>query len=154
MSVDPFMPHDAQRIVADYLTVVDAHAAADVYPCAAGELPHSKQTIRAAFKTSVVTLASAGQLTDEMREYLEVGYISLADYVDDESAALLREYTHAGEELAADRRLAKEKVATDAWRRVSEQSRLAGALARTISEEAERLRTEFRSWSSATAAAS
>lgn len=50
--------------------------------------------------------------------------------------------------LAADRRLAREKAATDAWRRVTEQNRLAGQLARTISEEADLLRTEYRSWHS------
>jgi hypothetical protein len=59
---------------------------------------------------------------------------------------LLREYGLAGEQLAADARLAREKVGTDAWRRLSEQSRLAGELARGISDEADALRAEFRSW--------
>lgn len=152
--MDPFTPHDAQRIVAAYLTLVDEHASGDVYPCAAAELPHSKETIRAAFRTSVAALSSTGHLTPDMREYLEVAYVSLADYVDDECMTLLKEYSDAGEELANDRRLAREKLATDAWRKVSEQSRLAGQLARTISEEAERLRAEFRSWPSDPATAS
>jgi hypothetical protein len=43
--------------------------------------------------------------------------------------------------------MAREKSASDAWRRVTEQSRLAGQLARAISVEAEDLRAEFRSWS-------
>jgi hypothetical protein len=151
--VDSITPHDAQRIVASYLKVVEAHAAADAYPCSIDDLPQSKDTIRAAFRTCVVTLASTGQLTSELRDYLAIAYVSLADYVDDESATLLREYGRAGEELAADARLAREKVATDAWRRLSEQGRLAGRLARAISDEADRLRAEFRSWQSEPAAA-
>jgi hypothetical protein len=146
--MDPRVPQEAQRIVAAYLTLVDEHASADVYPCASADLPHSKETIREAFRTSVTALSSTGQLTSDMREYLEVAYVSLADYVDPECLALLNEYSHASEELASDHRLAREKVVTDAWRTLSEQSRLAGQLARTISEEAERLRAEFRSWPS------
>jgi hypothetical protein len=146
--VEPITPHDAQRIVAAYLKVVDVHASTDAYPCAVSELPQSKETIRAAFRTCVVMLASTGQLTSELREYLEIAYVSLADYVNEECVALLREYGRAGEELAADRRLAREKAATDAWRRLNEQSHLAGQLARTISEDADRLRAEFRSWQS------
>ena len=53
---------------------------------------------------------STDQLTSELRDYLEVAYVSLADYVDEECVTLLREYGRAGEELAADRRLAREKV--------------------------------------------
>ena len=117
-----------------------------MYPCPVDDLPHPKDTIRTAFRTSVSALASAGLLTSELHEYLEVAYVSLADYMDPECATLLREYARAGEELAADRRMAREKLATDAWQRLSEQSRLAGELARTIGDEAARLRSEFRSW--------
>ena len=137
---------DAQRVVADYLKVVEAHAAQELYPGSLRDLPHSKEHIRSAFRTAVESLVASGQLTTELRDYLEVGYVSLADYVDDEVATLMREYRRAGEELAEDKRLAKEKLTTDAWQRVSEQSRLAGELARNISEEAERLREEFRTW--------
>jgi hypothetical protein len=144
--VEPLTPQEAQRIVAAYLKVVEAHTEANVYPCALDDLPQSKDTIRAAFSTSVAALRSSGQLTSDLRDYLEIAYVSLADYVSGECMTLLREYGRAGEELAGDRRLAREKVATDAWRRLSEQSRLAGDLARTISEEADRLRAEFRSW--------
>ena len=94
----------------------------------------------------VRTLASAGELTPELREYLEVGYMSLADYIEDEGVTLLREFGEAGDALAADRRLAREKRETDAWRRLTEQGRMAGELARAISEEADSLRREFRAW--------
>jgi hypothetical protein len=151
--VDPITPQDAQRIVGAYLKVVEAHAAANVYPCSIDDLPHSKERIRVAFRTCIMTLASTGQLTSELRDYLEVAYVSLADYVNEETFTLLREYGRAGEELAGDRRLAREKVATDAWRRLSEQSHLAGRLAQTISDETDRLRAEFRSWKSDAATA-
>jgi hypothetical protein len=144
--METMTPQDSQRIVAAYLKVVDSHAAIDAYPCSLADLPQSKELIRAAFRTCVTTLDVTGQLTTDLRDYLEVAYVSLADYVDEECFTLLREYAQAGEELAADRRLAKEKTSTDAWRRLNEQGQLAGQLARTISDEADRLRTEFRSW--------
>jgi hypothetical protein len=146
--VDAASFRDAQRIVADYLKVVEAHATQEVYPGSLRDLPHSKEIIRSAFKMAIEGLVGTNQLTTELRDYLEVGYVSLADYVDDEIVTLLREYRRAGEELAEDRRLAKEKVGTEAWQRISEQGRLAGEVARNISVETERLREEFRSWQS------
>ena len=152
--MDPSSFREAQRVVADYLKVVEAHAAQEVYPGSLRDLPHSKEIIRSAFKTAIEALVSTGQLTSELRDYLEVGYVSLADYVDEEVATLLREYRRAGEELAEDRRLAKEKVGTEVWHRISEQSRLAGEVARNISVETERLREEFRSWHTGAAVSS
>jgi hypothetical protein len=149
--MDPLDPRDAQRIVGAYLEVVEAHATDEVYPGTLRDLPYSKDTIRTAFRTATVTLFATEQLTPDLREYLEIGYMSLADYVEEEFAALLREYVRAGQELAADGRMAREKAATDTWRRVSEQSRLAGEIARSISVEGERLRAEFQSWQSETA---
>jgi nucleotide-binding universal stress UspA family protein len=146
--LDPDSARDAQTIVASYLKVVETQAATDVYPSSVRDLPHSKETIRAAFRLATTTLASAGHLTQELGDYLEIAYVSLADYVDEEAATLLREYARAGEELASDSRLAREKSGTDAWRRVSEQSRLAGQLAKAISAEAGELRAEFQSWRS------
>lgn len=147
-AVDPNTPREAQSIVAAYLKVFEEHAAANLYPSSLRDLPHPKETIRTAFRISTMALIASRQMTPELREYLEIAYVSLADYVDEEGVTLLREYARAGEELAADTRLAREKATTDAWRRVTEQSRLAGQLARTISAEADRLRTEFRSWHS------
>jgi hypothetical protein len=144
--VEPITPADSQRIVAAYLEMLEAHVEADVYPASIRDLPHPKQTIRHAFETSMKTLLATHQLTPELRDYLEIAYVSLADYVDDEVATLLREYAQAGQALAADHGIAREKVATDAWRRVAEQSRLAGHLARAISTEADELRSEFRAW--------
>jgi len=144
--VDTTSRQEAQRIVASYLKAVEAHADANLYPCAVDDLPHPKERIRAAFRTCVTALHSSGELTTELRDYLEIAYVSLADYVSAECMRLLREYGLAGEQLAADSSLPREKVGTEAWRRLSEQSRLAGELAREISDEADTLRAEFRSW--------
>ncbi len=144
--LDPNKVSDAQGIVAAYLKLVEAHAAAEVYPGSLRDLPYAKDTIRTAFRTSTTALVATGQLTFQLRDYLEIAYVSLADYVEEECAALLREYVRAGAALAADGRPSREKAATAVWRRVTEQSRLAGQIARAISVEAEQLRAEFRSW--------
>ena len=39
MALDPGIPAEAQRIVAAYLAVVDAHTSADVYPGLLRDLP-------------------------------------------------------------------------------------------------------------------
>ena len=137
---------DAQRIVAAYLKVVEAHAAAEVYPGSIRDLPQSKETIRVAFEVATKALVRSGALTPELREYLEIAYVSLADYIDEESATLLREYARAGAALAEDPRPAREKASTEAWRRISEQSRLAGQVASGIDADAKDLRSEFRAW--------
>lgn len=96
----------------------------------------------------MLTLVAAGRLTPDLRDYLEIGYVSLADYVEEEFADLLREYVGAGKALAADSRPTREKAGTGAWQRVTEQSRLASQIAKSISTEADRLRAEFQSWHS------
>jgi hypothetical protein len=144
--MDPLEPADAQRVVAAYLKVVEDHATEEVYPGRLRDLPYSKDTIRTAFRTSTLALIGSGQLTPELRDYLEIGYVSLADYVEDEFAALLRDYGQAGAELAADPRPTRDKATTEAWQRVTAGSRLAGEIARAISAEANRLRLEFQSW--------
>ena len=144
--MDPLQPRDAQRIVAAYLQIVEAHAVQEVYPGRLRDLPYPKDAIRTAFRTSTQALIEGRQLTDELRDYLEIAYVSLADYVEEEFAALLRDYVQAGAELAVDNRPSRDKTATDAWRRVTAGSRLAGEIAQTISAEADRLRAEFRSW--------
>jgi hypothetical protein len=147
--LNPLQPADAQAIVTAYLRVAEAHAADDIYPGALRDLPYPKDAIRTAFKTVTTTLVGAGQFPADLRDYFEIAYVSLADYVQDEAATLLREYANAGKELTETEGLPRDRVHTDAWRRVSEQSRLAGETARAISAEGDELRTEFRAWQSA-----
>jgi hypothetical protein len=59
---------------------------------------------------------------------------------------LLTEYQHAGADLAANARLAREKTGSPAWRTVAETGALAGEIARTIAHEAAELREEFRTF--------
>jgi hypothetical protein len=147
--LNPSTAVDAQGIVAAYLRLVEAHAAAEVYPGSLRDLPHARETIRVAFRTSMTTLVATGQLTPALREYLEIAYVSLADYIEEEWAVLLREYLQAGKELADDARPTREKAATPSWQRVTEQSRLAGQIAQAISADADQLRAEFRAWHTA-----
>jgi len=57
---------------------------------------------------------------------------------------LMREYARAGDDLAADPRLAREKTTGAAWQTVAGGSRLAGEIARNIASEADLLKTGFQ----------
>jgi len=142
--MDTADPHVAQKIVSDYAALLERHAREEVYPAPVGALPYSKEVIKASIRTSIAALNTTGALTDDLRDYLEVAYISLADYVEDDLVRLMREYHAAGATLAADSRLAREKLGSAAWEQLMTTSRLVGEVARTIAEETEQLRREFR----------
>lgn len=139
----------AQLVVAEYLRVLERHAEQEIYPGSLRDLPYPKETIRRAFETATRALVTAGGMNDEMSDYLEVAYVSLADYLDEELARLMREYRAAGEALAVETVAPRERVGTAAWEMVSAQSRLAGEIAKAVSDEAEGLRREFRAWCAA-----
>ena len=142
---DPFI---AQQIVAEYARHLERDSQANVWPVDADRLPYPKQAIKSAIQTSAQTLESTGQLTDELREFLETAYVALADYVAADLARLMNEYRQAGTDLTADHRLVNEKTAGPAWRTVTESSRLVGEVARSIASEADALRAEFRAFAS------
>jgi hypothetical protein len=144
--MNPAIPADAQQIVSQYLTLLEGHAAADAYPVSAGALPFGKETIKAAIRTSVSSLMSSHQLTSDMRDFLEVAYISLADYIDAELAALIIEYNKAAGSLAADSRPLREKSDSPYWQTLAQSGRLAAQIARAIADETEALRGEFRAF--------
>jgi hypothetical protein len=141
--VNPADPESAQRIVADYSQVLERDMDGGTFPAPLDSLPYAKATIKAAIETAVLALASTGRLTDELHEFLRTAYVSLADYVGSDLVRLMREYNRAGEQLAADHRLAREKTGDAAWRTLNDSSRLAGEIARSIASEAERLQKEF-----------
>ena len=141
--MNPADPERAQRIVAEYTRVLERDMNEGTFPAPVDSLPFAKPTIKTAIETSVVLLASSGRLTEELREFLRTAYISLADYVGSDLVRLMREYNQAGEQLVADQRLAREKTGGAAWRTLTESSRLAGEIARSIASEAERLQQEF-----------
>ena len=142
--MNPEDPESAQRIVAEYADVLERESASDVYPSSVQTLPYPKPTIKTAIETCVRVLAANGALTTELADYLEIAYVSLADYVDDDVVRLLAEFKDAGNTLAADGRLAREKVGTAAWTRLTESARIAGTIASEIAQQTEMLRQEFR----------
>ncbi|PWT83409.1 MAG: hypothetical protein C5B57_06850 [Blastocatellia bacterium] len=137
-------PVVAQQIVADYARRLARDLETDKWPAEADALPYPKQAIKSAIRTSVIALATTGQFTDELREFLETAYVSLADYVASDLSRLLSEYQQAGSDLAADRRLVREKTGGSAWRTVAESGAIVGEVVRMVASEAETLRAEFR----------
>jgi hypothetical protein len=140
--MNPDDPASAHRIVADYARVLE-NSDAQAFPVSVRSLPYPKQTIKSAILRCATTLGETGQITDEMREFLEQAYVALADYVDDDLVRVMAEYR---ESLAVigDVQGARDKVQTPAWQRIAETSRLAGEIARSIAEDAAALRLEFR----------
>jgi hypothetical protein len=143
-AVDPDDPTSAQQIVAEYARVLTRDLQRGAFPVPVDSLPFAKPTIKTAIKTSVLALHASGQLTDELCDFLETAYVSLADYVAPDLVRLMREYTRAADDLAADTRLAREKTTGAAWQTVTDSSRLAGEIARSMASEAELLKTEFQ----------
>jgi hypothetical protein len=146
-TVNPEDPESAQRIVAEYASVLERHFSNGDLPATLESLPYPKQTIKSAIRTSVETIASAGLMTDELREFLRTAYVSLADYVGADLVALMNEYRRAADDVAADRRLANEKTSGAAWQTLANSGTLAGEIARTIASDAEVLSAEFSSFS-------
>jgi hypothetical protein len=142
--VNPEDPVSAQQIVAEYARVLDRDLQQGSFPVPVDSLPFAKPAIETAIKTSVAALVSSGQLTDDLREFLQTAYVSLADYVAPDLVQLMSEYTRAAEDLATDQRLTREKTTGSAWQRLTDSGRLAGEIARSIASEAERLRMEFQ----------
>jgi hypothetical protein len=142
--MNPLDPLDAQQIVAEYARVLERDLNEHRHPARVDSLPYGKPIIQSAIKTSVISLSTSGQLTDELREFLETAYILLADYLDADLVRLMSEYRESAAELAADPRLAREKTTTAAWRTISESGSLAGEVARAMALEADSLRAEFR----------
>jgi hypothetical protein len=143
-AVNPDDPFSAQQIVAEYARVLNRDLESGSFPVPVDSLPFAKPTIKSAIRTSLLALHSSGQLTEELCDFLQTAYVSLADYVAPDLVQLMREYTRAGEELAADPRLAREKTSGAAWQTMAGSSRLAGEIARAVADEAELLRAEFQ----------
>ena len=149
--MNPEDPESAQRIIAEYADSHERQLQSADWPARVETLPYPKQTIKAAIRTSFETLTATGQLTGDLREFLEDAYISLADYVSADVAQLMTDYQHAGTALAGDHRLAREKTEDVAWQTLARTGSLAGQIAKTIADDAELLRAEFRSFAGAPA---
>jgi hypothetical protein len=144
--MNPDDPESAQRIVADYVRLLERTLESASWPATLDALPYPKQIIRSAIQTSYGVLASSGQLTGDLRDFLETAYVSLADFVGADVAQLMAEYQQATTAPETDPRLVREKIAGPAWQTIVESGTLAGGIARAIAEEAETLKAEFRSF--------
>jgi hypothetical protein len=144
--MDPHDPLDAQQVVIEYARMLERDFEQQRHPARIDTLPYAKPVIKSAIRTSVKNLAASGQLTDELREYLETAYISLAEYLEGELVELMTIYRESAEELAAQGQAARDKTTTAAWNTLAQGGSLAGEVARMATTEAETLRTEFHSF--------
>ena len=142
--VEPRDPAAAQRVVARYVVLLEEHANANVFPAAASTLPVPKPAVKDALRTVLEALAATDQLTDDLKIFLEEAFVALANYVDDELAALAAEHRRASEALEADPRAPRERLKSANWAVVTRTSRLAGEIARASADDASRLRREFQ----------
>jgi len=138
----------AQQIVVEYARTLARDLEERRLPARVDGLPYAKAAIKDAIETSAAFLCSTDALSDEMREYLETTYVSLAEYLDPELVALVEEYRRAAEELSSGSTTA-ERTATSAWRTLSASAGLAGEIARATTAEADELRARFRQLTSA-----
>jgi hypothetical protein len=144
--MDPLDPLDAQQVVAEYLRMLERDVNEDRHPAKVDSLPYAKPVIKSAMCTSVRRLADSGELTDELREYLETAYTLLAEYLDGELVELMSAYRRSAEALTSESPSARDKIQTAAWRTLAESGSLAGEVARETTLDAEKLRAEFRSF--------
>jgi hypothetical protein len=140
-------PTAAQQLVARYVALVEEHAAANAFPASVATLPAPKTAIKEAVGTVLQALAGTGQLTVELRAFLEDAFVALANYVDDELAALAGEHRRAARALEADPRDPRERLESATWVVLARTSRLAGEIARASADEASALRREFQALS-------
>jgi hypothetical protein len=144
--MDPLDPLVARQVVIEYARLLERDVNENRHPARVDTLPYAKVVIKSAIRTAAKNLASSGQLTDELREYLENAYTLLAEYLDGELVELMTEYRRSAEQLTAESPFARERTQTAAWRTLAESGALAGDVARAVTAEAETLRTEFRSF--------
>ena len=141
--MNPADPESAQQIVVEYARKLERDLDENRLPARVDSLPFAKAAIKEAIETSVTYLSSTETLTDELREYFETAYVSLAEYLEPELVSLVIEYRRAAEELSAGSRTT-DRIATPAWRTLTESAGLAGEIARATTAEAEELRSRFR----------
>ncbi len=141
--MNPDDPHVAQQVVAAYVAVLERHDEGQSLPAPVSVLPYSRDVIKQAIRTSAHALAASGQLTDELRDFLQGAYVSLADFIDEELVRLMRDYNRAATDLAQAPPASGERVKTAAWQTLQRTSTLAGEIAKAVAADAAQLRGEF-----------
>jgi hypothetical protein len=144
--MDPLDPLDAQQVVIEYARSLERDITENRHPARVDSLPYAKAVIKSAIRTSARQLSVSGQLTDDLREYLETAYTSLAEYLEGELVDLMIHYRRSADALEVATPSARDKTQTAAWRTLAETGALAGEVARATTTEAENLRREFRSF--------
>ena len=142
--MDTSDPLDAQQVVVEYARLLERDFNQQRHPARIDTLPYAKPVIKSAIETSVRRLSASGQLTDELREYLETAYISLAEYLEGELVELVTLYRDSADQLSLDSQSARDKMQTPAWQTLAQSGSLAGAVAQATTLEAEALRSEFQ----------
>src|SRR5206468_8855382 len=130
IAMDTSDPLDAQQVVIEYARLLEQDFDQQRHPARIDTLPYAKPVIKSAIRTSVKNLSASGQLTDELREYLETAYISLAEYLEGELVELMMLYLDSAEQLAVDAQSARDKTQTPAWQTLAQSGSLAGEVAR------------------------
>jgi hypothetical protein len=142
--MDPLDPLDAQQVVIEYARMLERDVSEDRHPARVDSLPYAKPVIKSAIRTSARHLAATGQLTDDLRDYLETAYSLLAEYLDGELVELMNEYRQSAETLAVESPPPRHRTQTAAWRTLVQSGALAAEVARAATNDAEELRSEFR----------
>src|SRR5262249_37409712 len=96
IAMDPLDPVVAHQIVIEYARNLERDVTEERLPARADSLPYAKPIIKTAISTSVRHLATTGQLTTELRDYLETAYTCLAEYLDGELVDLITTYRRSG----------------------------------------------------------
>jgi hypothetical protein len=144
-------PPTAQNVVAAYASLLEQHAREETYPSSVETLPYSKADLKHAIRTVTEALHESGQMTPELRDFLEVAYVSLADYIEPELVRLVREYNTASAALPR-QGLGAAQQASPQWQVVSASGPLVADVARRVANETEALRQEFRAFAGTPAA--
>jgi hypothetical protein len=142
--MNPYDPESAQQIVVEYARVLERDIAENRHPARIDSLPYAASVIKTAIHTSIAELARTGRLTQELRDYFETAYTSLAEYLDGELVKLITQYRDSAEQLAAEAVSTQQRTTSAAWRTVKESGTLAGEIARATTVEAEKLRGEYQ----------
>jgi hypothetical protein len=142
--MDPFDPPDAQLIVIEYIRTLERDINENRHPARVDSLPYAKPIIKDAIRTSARHLVAIGQMTDEIRAYLETAYTMLAEYLDPELVQLMTQYRQSAQDLEHHTGAGGARTQTAAWRTLVDSSALAGEVARATTTEADSLREEFR----------
>jgi hypothetical protein len=133
----------AQQVVVEYARTLEQDLNENRFPARVDSLPFAKAAIQDAIETSIRHLSSKSALTDDLREFFEIAYVSLAEYLEPELVTLVLEYRRAAEDLSAGTTVA-DRTSTASWRTLAEGAGLAANVARATTMEAHELRARFQ----------